>query len=324
MSVSAPSASLETLQALLDSPDAAVRLIALREVADACTPELLPVIERALGDAEAEVRLEAVTALDAIGGAESVAPLIQALGDADEEVRELAAKALAENRSPEGAQALLDALAHAAEVWSIAALLDALKPLRNAEALPPALQLLGHADAGVRAAAVGVIGYLRLPQALPELVQLGADDVSAAVRLAALRALVSAPPEAVASAALKALGDTEWIIRAEAAAILGRLRHAAAADALTGLADFDAQWQVREQAVEALGLLQHRPALLAIGRCLEAPVSNLRKSAVIALGKIGDRSVRLLLATVRNDPDAQVRKLTTQLLEKLERDDDAS
>lgn len=308
---------LSRLQALLDSPDAAVRRVAVRDAADACAPELLPVLERALADAEPQVRLEAVTALDALGGGEAVAPLILALGDADEEVREEAAKALAELNAPEGAPLLLQSLLRGGEPWTITALLEALKPLRHAAALQPALELLRHAEAGVRAAAVGLIGYLRLPQPPPQLEQLSAADSSPTVRLAALRALVTAP------AALKALGDTEWIIRAEAAAILGRLRHAAAADALTGLADFDPQWQVREQAVEALGSLQHKPAVAAIGRCLAAPVSNLRKTAVLALGKIGDRSVRLLLATVRNDPDAQVRKLTAQLLEKLEQDAEA-
>lgn len=320
MATTAESASLARLQALLDSPDAAVRLVAVREVTDACAPELLPVIEYALGDAEAEVRLEAVTALDAIGGAESVTLLIRALGDDDVEVRELAAKALAENKSPEGAGPLLHALSGAADVWTIAALLEAVKPLCNEAAAQPALRLFGHADAGVRTAAVGVIGYLRFPAALPELLELGAADTSAVVRQAALRALVSAPPGAVASAALRALGDTEWSIRAEAATLLGKLRHAPAVDALTGLVDFDAQWQVREQAVEALGLLQYRPAVPAIGRSLGSPVSNLRKAAVIALGRIGDRSVRLLLATVRDDPDAQVRKLTAQLLEQLEQE----
>lgn len=317
MAVSSESADLARLRALLDSADAAVRLVAVREVTDACAVELLPVAERALGDAEAEVRLEAVTALDAIGGAEAVTPLIGALGDADDEVRELAAKALAENKSPEGARSLLNALAQGKDVWTVAALLEALKPLRNDAALKPALRLLGHADAGVRAAAVGVIGYLRLPQALPELVQVGAADISAIVRQAALRALISAPASALATAALRALGDAEWSIRAEAAAILGKLRYTAAADALIGLVDFDAQWQVREQAAEALGLMQHRPAVPAIGRCLDSPVSNLRKSAVIALDRIGDRSVYSLLLTVREDPDAQVRKLTAQLLEKL-------
>ena len=74
-----------------------------------------------------------------------------------------------------------------------------------------------------------------------------------------------------------------------------------------------------EQAAEALGLMQHRSAVPAIGRCLDSPVSNLRKSAVIALDRIGDRSVYSLLLTVREDPDAQVRKLTAQLLEKLAR-----
>lgn len=109
-------------------------------------------------------------------------------------------------------------------------------------------------------------------------------------------------------------------IRAEAAGILGKLRHAGAAPVLTGLLDFEPHWQVREQAVEALGLLRHQPAIPAIGRSLAAPVSNLRKAAVIALGRIGDRSVRLLLATVREDQDAQVRKLAGQLLEQLGQD----
>ncbi|WP_051749325.1 HEAT repeat domain-containing protein [Nevskia soli] len=319
MPVSSDSADLARLQALLDSADGAVRLVAVREVTDACALELLPVAERALDDAEAEVRLEAVTALDAIGGAEAITPLIRALGDADNEVRELAAKALAENKSPEGAGPLLDALAQGRDVWTVAAFLEALKPLRNDAALQPALRLLSHADAGVRAAAVGVIGYLRLPQALPELVELGAADTSAVVRQAALRALVSAPADALSAAALRALGDTEWSIRAEAAAILGKLRYTAAVDALIGLVDFDPQWQVREQAAEALGLMRHRPAVQAIGRCLDSPVSNLRKSAVIALDRIGDRSACTLLLAVREDPDAQVRKLTAQLIEKLTR-----
>ncbi len=320
MPVSSQSASLEALQDLFDSPDAAVRLVALREVADACSPELLPIVDRALGDAEAEVRLEAVTTLDAIGGAESVAPLIRALGDADEEVRGEAAKALAELKDADGAGLLLAALSKAADAWTLAALLDALKPLRHPSALAPALSGLDHADSAVRIAAIGVIGYLQSPDAVAWLAGLGARDPVATVRHAALRALIYGTSEQVAQAALAALKDVEWIIRAEAAAILGKLRHAAAAESLTGMLDFESQWQVREQATETLGLLQHKPAIAAIGRCLHSPVSNLRKAAVMALGRIGDRSVRLLLACVRNDPDAQVRKLAGQLLERLEHD----
>jgi len=324
MPVSSTSTGLEALQTLFDSPDAAVRLVALREVADACAPELLPVVERALGDADAEVRLEAVATLDAIGGVESVAPLIRALGDADEEVRGEAAKALAELKHADGAGLLLAALPKAADAWTLAALLEALKPLRHPAALPPAMSRLDHADPAVRIAAIGVIGYLQSPDAVPQLVAVGARDPVAAVRHAALRALVSGAPEQVAQAALAALKDAEWLIRAEAATILGKLRHAAAAEPLTGLLDFETQWQVREQATEALGLLQYKPAIAAIGRCLHSPVSNLRKVAVIALGRIGDRSVRLLLAGVRNDADAQVRKLAGQLLERLEQDAAAS
>ena len=314
------SPSLTALQARFDSPDAAVRLVALREVADACSAELLPLVERALGDAEAEVRLEAVLALDAIGGAESVAPLIRALGDTDEDVRGEAAKALAELQDAGGAGLLLAALSEAGDAWTLAALFDALKPLRHPASLPPALSGLDHADATVRIAAIGVIGYLQSPDTLSRLAALAAHDPVAAVRHAALRALVSGAPEQVAQAALAALKDAEWLIRAEAATILGKLRHAAAAEPLTGLLDFEAQWQVREQAAETLGLLQYKPAIAAVGRCLQSPVSNLRKAAVIALGRIGDRSVRLLLAGVRNDPDAQVRKLAGQLLERLEQD----
>jgi HEAT repeat protein len=318
MSLATGSPELARLQSLFDSTDAAVRRVALREAADACTPELLPLLERALSDAEPEVRLEAVLALDAIGGAEAVAPLIQALADGDEEVREAARLALAELKAAEGAEPLLRALSQSREPWILAALLEALKPLQDPRTLPPALELLAHADAGVRAAAVGAIGYLRLPQPPTPVFGLSAGDAVAAVRLAALRALSSAAPELLAPAAQRSLSDPEWSIRAEAAAILGRLHHAAAADALAGLADFDPHWQVREQAVEALGLLQHKPAIPAIGRCLAAPVSNLRKTAVLALGRMQDRSVALLLAGVRHDPDAQVRKLANQLLERLE------
>lgn len=311
-------AETPSLESLIASADAAVRLVAVRQAADACDPELLPVIERALADAEAEVRLEAVTALDVLGDARCAVPLIRALGDGDPQVRREAARALAELQAPEAAAELLSALERTGDPWAVAALLEALKPLRSAAALLPATALLEHADAGVRAAAVGVIGYLQSAASTRRLAALSAADPSAAVRQAALRGLVHGKPDEVAQAALAALKDAEWPIRAEAAAILGKLRHAASAPVLAGLLDFEPQWQVREQAVEALGLLQYRPAIPAIGRSLAAPVSNLRKAAVLALGRTGDRSVRLLLATVREDPDAQVRKLANQLLEEIE------
>lgn len=311
-------AEADRLHALIASPDAAVRLVAVREAADACDIELLPVLARAIDDAEAEVRLEAVAALDVLGDAGGVPLLIRALHDGDAEVRGEAARVLAELKAGEGAAPLLTALESAQDPWIAAALLEALKPLRNAQALPAAITKLEHADASVRTAAVGVIGYLQAPQSLERLAALSRLDSAATVRHAALRGLVHGAAAVVAPAALAALKDSEWPIRAEAAAILGKLRHAEAAPVLTGLLDFEPQWQVREQAVEVLGLLQYQPAIPAIGRSLASPVSNLRKAAVIALGRIGDRSVRLLLATVREDPDAQVRKLAGQLLAELE------
>ncbi len=316
--VSASATDLSRLESLIGSPDAAVRLVAVREAADACDPDLLPVIERALHDAEAEVRLEAVSALDVLGDAQCVPPLIGALHDQDPDVRREAAKALAELKDPAGAAPLLKAVEATADPWILAALLEALKPLRSVDALPAATARLDHADPQVRTAAVGVLGYLQSAQGVGPLIALSAHDTAAAVRHAALRGLVHGEAAQVAPAALAALRDAEWIIRAEAAAILGKLRHAEAAPVLTGLLDFEPQWQVREQAVEALGLLRHKPAVPAIGRSLASPVSNLRKAAVIALGRIGDHSVRLLLASVREDPDAQVRKLAGQLLTELE------
>lgn len=311
-------AEADRLHAMIASPDRAVRLVAVREAADACDIELLPVLARAIDDAEAEVRLEAVAALDVLGDAGGVPLLIRALHDGDAGVRDEAARVLAELKAGEGAAPLLAALESAPDPRIAAALLEALKPLRNVQALPAATVKLDHPEAAVRAAAIGVLGYLQAPQSVERLVLLSRQDEAPAVRHAALRGLVHGEAALVAQAALAALRDPEWPIRAEAAAILGRLRHAAAAPALTGLLDFEPQWQVRERAVEALGLLQYRPAIPAIGRSLASPVGNLRKAAVIALGRTGDRSVRLLLATVREDPDAQVRKLAGQLLAELE------
>lgn len=67
----------------------------------------------------------------------------------------------------------------------------------------------------------------------------------------------------------------------------------------------------------ALGALGATEAVGHIGRCTRDDISNVRKSAVLALAAIGDRSAEPFLAAAAADPDAQVRKLARQAMGQL-------
>ena len=79
-----------------------------------------------------------------------------------------AADSMAELKDPASADAILPLVAHAHAFVRMAAL-RALKELRRKDALKPALDALRDADASVRVQAIGVIGFLKLEEAVPAL-----------------------------------------------------------------------------------------------------------------------------------------------------------
>src|SRR5205814_4714637 len=141
----------------------------------------------------------------------------------------------------------------------------------------PALEGLQHADAGVRRAAVGVLGYLRKPEALGALTQAAVHDVDPEVRRIAVGALGYASEAAgisIQPALSRALADAVWQVREEAATTFSKI------GSTLGVADLvrameDEYWQVRVKAARSLGKLRARPAVPTLCQALQHPVSNL-------------------------------------------------
>ena len=296
----------------LASNDAAVRRIALIELADLEDERLIEPITAALRDDAAEqVRAEAARLLGAWERDDVVEALCAALVDPSREVREAAAHSLAETKHTQSGAILTRWSTHV-DAFVRSAVLRALRELRHAGAFEPAMFALGDDDATVRLEAVGVLGWLKDERALPALTALTATEPNAQIRRAAIGALgfaaaADVPVAAVVDALLGALRDAAWQVREEAAATLGKLHAQAARDALIAALD-DEYWQVRLQAARALGKLRDASASEPLAALLTHAISNLRKEAALALGEIGARSALAALHTAASDADPEVRK----------------
>ena len=305
----APLPAATALLARLADPDAAVRRVALFELADLEDAALLPAFIAALRDDPApDVRREAAAVLAAWEQDDVVEALCAALLDADADVRAAAAQSLSELKEPASGH-VLRRWATRTEPFVRRAVLRGLRELRFADALEPALQALADADAEVRVEAVSVLGWLKDPRALAPLAALAAGDAQADVRRAAVGALgfASAADPAILDALLAALRDDAWQVREEAVTTLGKLRANPAREPLVAALD-DAYWQVRLRAARALGQLRDPRAAPAVAALLAHTISNLRKEAALALGELGASETLPALHAALDDRDPDVRK----------------
>ncbi|WP_322047205.1 HEAT repeat domain-containing protein [Paraburkholderia sp. J67] len=316
-----PNAPPEAASALarLRDADAAVRRIAVLDLADFEDETLVPALVSALrDDAAPEVRREAAAVLAAWEQEDVVEALCAALLDVDAPVREAAQQALSELKNLESAP-VLRRWAARPEPFARRAALRGLRELRDAAAFEPARAALDDADAEVRLEAVAVLGWLKDARALGPLAALTVTDAHVAVRRAAAGALgfANADDAHAAPALLNALRDADWQVREEAATTLGKLRAHPARDALvTALADD--YWQVRLRATRALGRLADPHAADAVSALLAHTISNLRKEAALALGELGSAASIAPLRAALEDRDPEVRKAVRIALQQLE------
>ena len=307
------------LLARLANDDAAVRRIALLDLADLEEEDLLPSLVAALrDDPAAEVRLEAARVLASWERDEIVEALCGALLDVNEDVRGAAAQSLTELKDPKSG-AVLRRWVERPEPFVRAAALRALRELRFADAFDPALHALADATPGVRLEAVAVLGWLKDARALAPLATLATCDAETDVRRAAVGSLGFAPAAhaVTTTALLGALADPAWQVREEAATTLGKLRAPAARDPLIAALDDD-YWQVRLRAVRTLGQIGESSAALAVTALLSHTVSNLRKEAALALGELRDPATLPALRDALADRDPDVRKAVRIALQQIE------
>jgi HEAT repeat protein len=307
------------LLARLADEDAAVRRIALLDIADLEEVELLPALVATLrNDPAPEVRLEAARVLASWEQEEVVEALCGALLDTDEAVRVAAAQSLTELKDP-ASGAVLSGWVERPEPFVRAAALRGLRELRFNRVFEPALRALVDAAPTVRLEAVGVLGWLKDPRALPPLAALATEDAETGVRRAAVGALGFAPAtdSVVTAALLGALRDGAWQVREEAATTLGKLRAPTARNPLIAALD-DGYWQVRLRAVRALGQTADASAAPAVAALLTHMVSNLRKEAALALGELCDPRSLPALREALQDRDPDVRKAVRIALQQIE------
>jgi HEAT repeat protein len=176
---------LSSIETRLDDADVGIRRVAVMDLVDSAEPEAVELLIKALSDEDAAVRMEAAKVIDEFEPVDMMDALVGALTSKDENVRNAAANALADLKDQAVAPALLAALA-ANDSFVLTAVLRALKPMRIKEARVYAIELLQHADAGVRREAVGVLGYLQAVENLPQLMAVAANDEDAEVRRSAV------------------------------------------------------------------------------------------------------------------------------------------
>lgn len=301
----------------LHDADAGVRRIAVLDLLDSDEANISPLLITALHDPDAGVRVEAARLLEGYETHDAVRALIAALDDPDKDVAHAAADSLAELKEREMAEPLLAALAEQVTPSKQAALLRAVRELRAADAFAPAMSALDSDSSVVRCAGVGVLGYLRNTDALPDIAKIAATDPDPEARRIAIGALgFSTDAIVVKQTLVAALRDGFWQVREEAAVTLGKLKFVDAANDLVPVMT-DAYWQVRVKAARSLGKLKARSALPVLIDALNHEISNLRKEAVVALGEIGDVAAIPALENALYDSDPDVRKLARLALTQL-------
>jgi HEAT repeat protein len=133
-------------------------------------------------------------------------------------------------------------------------------------------------------------------------------DPDAAVRSAALEALVAKRVPDAGTLALQGLSDTDPAARAAAAACFAELRDPAAVGELERLLREDGARDVRRQAARALHAIGGTPAVQALVGALLDPASEVRLEAAEAVGEIDPGSaIDALSRLAAGDPDWTIR-----------------
>ncbi|HUU28849.1 MAG TPA: HEAT repeat domain-containing protein [archaeon] len=205
----------DELTSRLDSPNPAVRLEVVREIALGCTPESLPLLIRAAGDQDEDVRERAVQGLGLSGSPRAIETVTQALKDPDEFVRWRAVQALERL----GANDVIEDLA----------ILAADKSWRVKVSV---YRFLGTIDSVIsNESPVGLPGKQKREQ-IRQVLLGGLEEPDERVRLAAASALAVNKDPAALEPLLDLLKNGSMLARGAAGEALGDLGDPAAIDAL--------------------------------------------------------------------------------------------
>jgi succinate dehydrogenase/fumarate reductase flavoprotein subunit/HEAT repeat protein len=270
-----------------------------------------------LADPDPRVRRAAVASLAETAPPGAGSLLVGACGDGHGTVRQAAAAALLELAeilpfAEPGFRSELVAACVSSDPVVRAALLDVARAGRAGDAALFAVAL-GDADRRVRLSAVRGLVSLGAVDAVSGAACDSSRDVriAAADGLAALASVASAAgPLASAAGPLASLAaDADPLVRAAALKAAAAVGCPPPLDALAVAALADPAWQVRAGAATGLGGADSAIAVDALAAAVTDPHADVRKAAVIALGRwAADPAVAAAMRrSAESDPDADVR-----------------
>jgi HEAT repeat protein len=222
------------------------------------------------GEDEPAARARAAEALGDIGDKKAILPLVSVLNDSSPSIREQAARSLVRFRSA---------------------------------AVPRLAAALAERDTQRKVYATGVLGKIGGKKAIPPLVK-SLGDVDPDVRCAAAGALTAIGGDAV-TLLIKALAGRDEKAKPLAAAALGKIGDARAADPLVGLFSSENR-QVRDAAAGAVVALG-KDAVPAVIKAVRQSSRTSRIYAASVLGFLGGREALAALNKAENDPDPEIR-----------------
>ena len=314
------SAALEIVR-FLEDPSDSVKATAVQALVQLRSPEIFPALVLKIRDGSEDLRQQAEQILMLMASNVPPAKLVELVKSDLPRLRAAGLRALsgAGEAGPEAAAAVAAALGDADAGVRLAAL-QVVGGARAPECVPKILPLLKDPDIGVRVAAVGTLAAVGAREQAAA-VQALLTDADANVRLAVLQALTQLGATGAAGAIAARVRDGDRDVRREAARALVGLGATGSASSLRPLLK-DESDELRLIALWALGHLGASDAAAEILPFLGHADTPYRASAAAALGRLGSAAAVDPLRRALEDKSAIVRICAAEALGRLRTDVD--
>lgn len=282
---------------------------------------VLPVLLKALEYKRPSVRANAAWSLGLVGDSKALHGLVKHLWDEDVEVRREAVLALGRLKNPESVEPLRKVLASKMDVSIIYDAARALGDIGSTEAIGDLIKTMEKDPdwrvKGACARALGKIGEGRTAEALGRLLlQESGDPLEAWVKDVTAWALSDMGE---AAPVLKAMRSQREGIQRRACWAMVNMGEAAMPFLTKALHDPDPA--VSQRAAEALGWIgsdKAVPSLIRIVKNNPSESDKLRRTAIWALGKIGDpRAEKVLDEITRNEKNNEIKEMAEEAILRL-------